>query len=92
MGETDKNCSYMKQVYKELLSEEWNTGLSERYLRLNYNDPYKSLKEYAAFRLQKYANKHYRVAEEFCLKMAGFFFYTFFQNSIIFYAHINNTI
>lgn len=69
MGETDKNCSYMKQVYKELLSEEWNTGLSERYLRLNYNDPYKSLKEYAAFRLQKYANKHYRVAEEFCLKM-----------------------
>lgn len=69
MGEKDENCSYMRQVYKELFSEQKNTGLSERYLRLNYNDPYKSLKEYAVLRLQKYANKHYRVVEEFCLKM-----------------------
>lgn len=59
----------MRQVYKEPFSEQKNTGLSERYLRLNYNDPYKSLKEYAVLRLQKYANKHYRVVEEFCLKM-----------------------
>lgn len=69
-GKRNASFSYMAHVYQELLSKEWKREYSELHLRLVYDDPYKSLKEYAAFCLKNYSNKHYKVAEEFCEKLA----------------------
>ena len=68
-GKENQKYSYMNQMYGELLSGEWDKKNSEAYLRLKYADRYKSLKEYAMFRLGKYTNKHYRIAEEFCSQL-----------------------
>lgn len=69
-GKRNASFSYIAYVYQELLSKEWKREYSELHLRLAYDDPYKSLKEYAVFRLKNYSNKHYKVAEEFCEKIA----------------------
>ena len=68
-GRSGQSFSYMWQVYRELIFEKKKKEETELYLRL-MDDPYRSLKEYAAFRLRKYTNKHYSVAEEFCATFA----------------------
>lgn len=42
MLERQTDFSYLEQTYRELIKRE--EGISEEYLRILYDDPYKSLK------------------------------------------------
>ena len=56
-GERQTDFSYLEQTYRELIKRE--EGISEEYLRILYDDPYKSLKQLVQIKLKLYANKHY---------------------------------
>lgn len=63
-GERQTDFSYLEQTYRELIKRE--EGISEEYLRILYDDPYKSLKQLVQIKLKLYANKHYEVIDNFC--------------------------
>ena len=42
--------------------------MTEEYLRITYDDPYKTLKRLAMIKLKNYANKHYDVIEHYSNK------------------------
>ena len=65
-GKAAADFSYLKQTYRELLKTTKKTEhnkTAEKYLRIQYDDPYKTLKYLAKIRLEYYANKHYEVTE-----------------------------
>lgn len=75
-GKDVADSSYLKHTYKELLKTTKKTSyneifgqyisevnITEEYLRVQYDDPYKTLKYLAKIRLKYYANKHYEVTE-----------------------------
>lgn len=67
-------CSYLQCTYRELLDiektksnrKETKEDMTEEYLHVIYDDPYKTLKRLAMVKLKGYANKHYEVAEYYC--------------------------
>lgn len=53
-GERQTDFSYLEQTYRELIKRE--EGISEEYLRILYDDPYKSLKQLVQIKLKLYAS------------------------------------
>ena len=51
-GERQTDFSYLEQTYRELIKRE--EGISEEYLRILYDDPYKSLKQLVQIKLKLY--------------------------------------
>lgn len=70
-GYENQTSSYLYKVYDELISQEVSAKMSKEMLRrMEYGDPYRSLKKYAVWKLKDYANKHYKVAETVTEKLA----------------------
>lgn len=68
-GKKSVKCSYLQCTYREFLDVKEIKSCendTEEYLRVIYDDPYKSLKRLAMVRLKGIANKHYEVAEYYC--------------------------